>query len=89
MVHKLPVYADEVNILDGSIHTVKKHTEMLLVTSRETGPEANAEKTEYMVMSLNQNEGQNHNIQIGNNKFALNQAMKAQKGSRGIILLFL
>jgi hypothetical protein len=81
MVHKLPVYADEVNILDGSIHTVKKHTEMLLVTSTVTCPEANAEKTEYMVMSLNQNEGQNHNIQIGNNKFALNQAMKAQKRS--------
>jgi hypothetical protein len=24
--HKLPVYADDVNIVDGSIHTTKKNT---------------------------------------------------------------
>jgi hypothetical protein len=45
------VYADDVNILGGSIHTVKKTTEALSVASKEIGLEVNADKTQYMVMS--------------------------------------
>jgi hypothetical protein len=37
-------YADD-NILGGSVHTVKKNTEALVVASKETGLEANADKT--------------------------------------------
>jgi hypothetical protein len=32
---QLSVYADAVNILGGSVHTVEKNTEALVVTSRE------------------------------------------------------
>ena len=44
--HQLSVYADDnVNILGGSIHTVRRDTEALVVTSKEIGLEVNAEKT--------------------------------------------
>jgi hypothetical protein len=49
--HQLPVYADDVNILGGSMYTTKKNTEALLVTSKEIGLKVNAQKTEYMIMS--------------------------------------
>jgi len=45
------VYADVVNILGGSVHTVKKNAEDFIVASKETGLEVNADKTRYMVMS--------------------------------------
>jgi hypothetical protein len=49
--HQLVVYADDVNILGRSIHTIKKNMEVLVVTGKETGLEVNDDKTEYMVMS--------------------------------------
>jgi len=49
--HQLLVYADDVNMLDGSVHTIKKNTESLVVASKETGLEVNADKTKYIVMS--------------------------------------
>ena len=49
--HHLLVYADDVNILGGSIHTVKENAEALVVATKEIGLEVNADKTKYMVMS--------------------------------------
>jgi hypothetical protein len=57
------------NILRGSINTIKKNTEALVVASKEIGLEGNAGKTKYMVMSREQNEGQNHDIKIDNKSF--------------------
>jgi hypothetical protein len=54
----LLVYADAVNTLGESIHAIKKNTEALVVASKETGLQVNAEKTKYMVMSRNQNVAQ-------------------------------
>jgi hypothetical protein len=67
--HYLLVYADDVNILGRSVHAIKKNTKALVVASKEIGLEVNAEKTKYMVMSRNQNAGQNHNIKIDNKSF--------------------
>jgi len=65
--HQLLVYADNVNVLRGSIPTMKKKTEALVVASKETGLEVNAEKVKYMVTFRDQNTGQNYNI--GNTSF--------------------
>jgi hypothetical protein len=67
-VYTLPFYADDINILGGSIHTIRT-TESLLIARMEIGLELNAEKTKYMVMSRDQNVGQNGYIQIGNELF--------------------
>jgi len=55
--HQLLIYADDVNILGRSVHTIKKNAEASVVTSKETGLEVNAEKTKYLVMSRDQNAG--------------------------------
>jgi sorting nexin-29 len=67
--HQLLVYADDVNILGGSVHALKKNTETLVFASKEIGLEVNTEKTKYMVMSRDQNAGQNYNIKIDNKSF--------------------
>jgi hypothetical protein len=66
--HQHLVYADDVNIFGGSIPNVRKYT-ALPIASKEIGLEVNAEKTKYMVMSRDQNAGQNGYIQIGNESF--------------------
>jgi len=54
------VYADYVNILGGSVHNIKKNTEILVVASKEIGLEVDVDKTKYMVMSRDQNARQSH-----------------------------
>jgi hypothetical protein len=55
--------------LGGSIHAIKKNTNPLVVASKETGLEVNADKTKCMVMSKDQNARGSHNIKIDNNAF--------------------
>jgi hypothetical protein len=47
--HQLLVYADAINILGGSLHTIKKNTEAFVVANKEIGLEVNADKTKYVV----------------------------------------
>ena len=49
--HQFLAYANDVNILRGSIHMVKENAEALVVATKEIGLEVNADKTKYMVMS--------------------------------------
>ena len=51
----------------GSVLTIKENAEVLVVDSKETGLEVNADKTKYMVISRDQNAGRSHNIKIYNN----------------------
>jgi hypothetical protein len=68
--HQLLLYADDDDdILGGSIHTVRKNTEALVITNKEIGLEVNAEKTKCRIMSQDQNTGQNSNIQVWNKSF--------------------
>jgi len=67
--HQLLVYAHDVNMLGGSIHTIKKNAEALVVASKETGLEVNPDKTKHMVMSRDQNAGRSHSIKINNSSF--------------------
>jgi hypothetical protein len=39
------VYADDVNILGGSVYTIKEKAQALVVASKEAGLEVNADKT--------------------------------------------
>ena len=64
--HQLLAYADDVNILGGSIRTVKGNAEALVVATKETGLEENADKTKYMVMSREQTAGLSHTMKIDN-----------------------
>jgi hypothetical protein len=48
--HQLLVYADDVNILGGSVCNVEKNAEALVVDIKEPGVEVIADKTKYMVM---------------------------------------
>ena len=67
--HQLLVCADDVNILGGGVRTVQENAEALIVASKEIGLEVNTVKTKYMVMSRDQNAGQNYSMKIDNNSF--------------------
>jgi hypothetical protein len=43
--HQLLVYADDINLLGRSIHTIRKNSGALVVACKETGLEVNADKT--------------------------------------------
>jgi len=64
--HQLLAYADDVNILGGSVHTVKENAEALVVATKKIGLEVNADKTKYMVMSRDRNAGRGHSVKIDN-----------------------
>ena len=64
--HQLLAYADDVNILGGSVHTVKENAESLVIATKEIGLEVNADKTKYMFMSRDQNAGRGHSVKVDN-----------------------
>jgi hypothetical protein len=66
--HQLLVYTG-VDILGGSILSVKENGESLVVSCTETGLEVSADRTKCMVMSRDQNVGQNSYTKIANKSF--------------------
>jgi len=64
--HQLLAYANDVNILGRSVHTVKENAEALVVAPKETGLEVNDYKTKYMIMSRDQNAGRSYSMKIDN-----------------------
>ena len=65
------VYADDVNILGGSIHAIKKNTNASIDGSKEIGLEVNADKAKYMAVFQDQNVGRSLNIKTDNISFEM------------------
>jgi hypothetical protein len=57
------------NLLGDNLDTIKKNTETLIDARKEFGLEINVEKTKYMLLSHQQNVGQNRDIKISNISF--------------------
>ena len=74
--HQFPVYSYDVIMLGGSVRTVKKNTEALVVASKKTVLEVNAEKHKYMIMSRDQNAGKNHNVKTDNKSLETEEQFK-------------
>ena len=55
-----------IRIVGGSVHTVKRNAEALVVATKEIGLEVNADRPKYMIMSRDQNEGRSHSMKIDN-----------------------
>jgi hypothetical protein len=64
------VYADGVNILGGSVHTIKESA------SKEIGLDVNADKTKYMVMSRDQRAGRSHSMKTDNSSYEVEEEFK-------------
>jgi len=67
--HQLLAYADDANMLGGSVHTVKENAEALKEAGKETVLEGNADKTKYRAMTLDENAGRNHSMNFDNISF--------------------
>jgi hypothetical protein len=67
--HKILAYVDDGNLLGDNIDTINKNTQTLIGASKEVDLEVNVEKTKYMLVSQNQNAGQNREIKIRNRSF--------------------
>ena len=55
--HQILVCADDVYIMGRSVYTVKENAEGLEVAVKETGLEGNADNTQYIGLSRDQNAG--------------------------------
>jgi hypothetical protein len=67
--HQLLAYADDVNLPRDNLDTIKKNTETLIDASKEVGLEINVDKSKYMLLSRQQNVGQNRDIKTANRSF--------------------
>lgn len=59
-----------------NIHTIKKNTEALIFAAKETGLHLHSERTKYVVVSPDQNAGQNHNVRMEEKSFEMGEQFK-------------
>jgi hypothetical protein len=68
-IHQLLAYTNEVNLLGDNINIINQNTGTLIDSRKEVGLEVNVEKTKYMLVSRDQNAGENRDIKTGNRQF--------------------
>jgi len=56
-------------IKDGNVHTINENAVALIMTSKNTREEVNADKTENIIMSPEQNATRSHNIKTDSSPF--------------------
>jgi hypothetical protein len=76
--HQLLFYADNVNILGGSVHNIKKNADAFVFVIKENGIEV---KTKYIILSRDENEGRNHSTKIDTFSFEREKNFKYLKKS--------
>jgi hypothetical protein len=64
VTNQLLVYADDVNILGGNLHSVENKAQTVVVASKEIRIQTNVDKHKYTVMSRDQNAGKSHNAKL-------------------------
>jgi len=74
--HQILAYADDVNILGGSIHTLKENAEALVAANSGIVLEVNADETKNMVMSRDQNAGRIHSLRTDTDTFVRMEGFK-------------
>jgi hypothetical protein len=62
--------------LGGSVHTIKKSAEALVMASKEIGLNVNTDKTKYMVMSRDQHAGRSYSMKIDKTSFERVEELK-------------
>jgi len=67
--HQLLLYADGINIMGESVHTIEGNTGTLVVAGKETGIDVNADNTRYVVASRDHNARRSHSIKNDNSSF--------------------
>jgi hypothetical protein len=67
--HQVYKSSPPVPILSQTNPVINKNTQSLIDASKEVDIEVNLEKTKYMLVSQDQNAGQNREIKIGNRSF--------------------
>ena len=67
--HQLLAYADDVNILGGSVNILKENAEALVAAIRKIVLEVSGDKNKYMVMSRDQNAGRIQSVRTDNSTF--------------------
>jgi hypothetical protein len=67
--YQLLAYLNVVNLVVDNIDTIKKNMNTLIYANKEVGLEINVEETKYMLLSRQQNVGQNRDMKIANRSF--------------------
>jgi hypothetical protein len=67
--HQLLLYADDVNLLEDNMNTIRSNTEAPTDTTTGVVLEINRGKNKYMLMSHHQNVGQNYNTKTAIRSF--------------------
>ena len=90
MVHIL-VNVNDLYILGGSVHTIKKYAKAFVVACKDNGLELNADKTKYMVMSRDEGAGRSNSLKLDNRSFEMVNQFKYKGNSlndRNFIITF-